>query len=266
MKVSIKSRQGHRFCPKSILYIAAMMIAALLGAPFAGAQSTGGRIRGTVTDSSGAAVVGANVSLTNIATNLRRDGQTNDNGGGIVDPGWSQNRPVVNEDIAATIYSALGIDYTKKNFVHADLSPDEFVQSMKKKGESFWTIFFRLLTAGMSQQQAKNPGKNGDLDVLMALFDKDRAIKLKRIMADQFADMDMITAAFNGPSGSTLITERNKAALAVLGKQIAAGRKKIAIFYGGGHMPDMESRAIADYQLKRAGQEWLEAWSLRDKK
>jgi hypothetical protein len=41
-------------------------------------------------------------------------GQTNDVGSGIIEPGWSQNRAVVNEDIAATIYSALGIDYTKK--------------------------------------------------------------------------------------------------------------------------------------------------------
>lgn len=41
-------------------------------------------------------------------------GKTNDIGGAIVDPGWSQNRAIVNEDIAATIYSALGIDYTKE--------------------------------------------------------------------------------------------------------------------------------------------------------
>jgi hypothetical protein len=169
------------------------------------------------------------------------------------------------KDLLELEYQLSGIDYTKKNFVHADLSPAEFAQSMKDKGESFWTIFFRLMAAGMARE-ANNPGKGGDFDLLMALFEKDRAIKLKRIMADQFADMDMITAAFNGPSGSTLITERNKAALAVLGKEIAAGRRKIAIFYGGGHMPDMESRAIADYRLKRAGQEWLEAWNLRDKK
>jgi arylsulfatase A-like enzyme len=31
----------------------------------------------------------------------------------VINPGWSQNRPVANEDIAATIYSAMGIDYTK---------------------------------------------------------------------------------------------------------------------------------------------------------
>ena len=37
------------------------------------AQSTGGRVRGTVTDPSGSAVVGATVTLINTATNVSRD-------------------------------------------------------------------------------------------------------------------------------------------------------------------------------------------------
>lgn len=40
-------------------------------------------------------------------------GSTNASGGAVQEPGWSQNRYVANEDIAATIYSAMGIDYTK---------------------------------------------------------------------------------------------------------------------------------------------------------
>jgi PAS domain-containing protein len=40
-------------------------------------------------------------------------GQTTDDGFAVVDPGWSHARPIANEDIAATIYSALGIDYTQ---------------------------------------------------------------------------------------------------------------------------------------------------------
>ncbi|HZZ28369.1 MAG TPA: hypothetical protein VFE46_10245 [Pirellulales bacterium] len=169
------------------------------------------------------------------------------------------------KDLLELEYQLSGIDYTKQNFVHADFSPDQFAQSMKDRGESFWTIFMRLMAAGMVKQ-ASNPGKADELDVLLALFDHDRAVKLKRIMAEEFSDMDTIMTAFNGPDGSTLITERNKAALKVLGEQIAAGKKKIAIFYGGGHMPDMEPRACAEFHLQRAGEDWLEAWNLRDKK
>jgi hypothetical protein len=40
-------------------------------------------------------------------------GATDAIGENIVEPGWSQQRAIVIEDIAATIYSALGIDWTK---------------------------------------------------------------------------------------------------------------------------------------------------------
>jgi hypothetical protein len=48
--------------------------------PFAEAQSTGGRIRGTVTDASGGAVVGATVTLINEATRASRGVETGANG------------------------------------------------------------------------------------------------------------------------------------------------------------------------------------------
>jgi hypothetical protein len=38
---------------------------------------------------------------------------TDSTGSEIVDPGWSRQRPIYMEDIASTIYSALGIDWTK---------------------------------------------------------------------------------------------------------------------------------------------------------
>ncbi len=41
-------------------------------------------------------------------------GRTDAIGGTVVEPGWSGNRPIYMEDIACTIYSALGIDWTKK--------------------------------------------------------------------------------------------------------------------------------------------------------
>ena len=40
-------------------------------------------------------------------------GKTDPTGGTIIDPGWSEKRPIYMEDIACVIYSALGIDWTK---------------------------------------------------------------------------------------------------------------------------------------------------------
>jgi uncharacterized protein (DUF1501 family) len=39
-------------------------------------------------------------------------GETTPDGAFVQEPGWSEQRPVFAEDIAATIYSALGINYT----------------------------------------------------------------------------------------------------------------------------------------------------------
>ncbi len=154
------------------------------------------------------------------------------------------------------------IDYKKKNFVHADMSPDQFAKSMDDRGESIWTMMAQMMGAGIAQQAGRANGS--DTDLLLALFDKHRAIQLKRFMAGQMEDMEGAMGALDGPRGSAIITERNKAALKVLGEEIGKGKKKIAIFYGAGHLADMEKRADADFNLQRTGKiEWLEAWNLR---
>jgi len=57
-----------------------LILAASIGAYASFAQSTGGRIRGTVTDPSGGAVVAAKVELINEATNISREALTNSTG------------------------------------------------------------------------------------------------------------------------------------------------------------------------------------------
>lgn len=154
------------------------------------------------------------------------------------------------------------IDYHSKNFVHADMSPESFSKSMSDRGESIWALVFRLLGHSMAQQN-KSDGSL-DAELLLALFDKNRAMALKRVLAEQFEDMEGMMLAFNGPDGSTIITERNKRCLEVLEKQIGSGKKRLAIFYGAGHMPDMARRLMADFHLKPVREEWVMAWDLHD--
>ena len=66
---------GTRICSLAMAGLAIVMVA-----PFAGGQSTGGRIRGTVSDPSGAAVTAAKVTLINEATNVMRDVDSGANG------------------------------------------------------------------------------------------------------------------------------------------------------------------------------------------
>ena len=79
MKADARFKQFRLSCCHNILCFALMTLM-LLATPLAGAQSTGGRIRGTVTDPSGGAVPGATVQLINEATHATRDVQSGANG------------------------------------------------------------------------------------------------------------------------------------------------------------------------------------------
>ncbi len=161
-------------------------------------------------------------------------------------------------DVLELEYQLDGIDYGKKNFVHADMTPDQMARSMKKKGESMWTMMFRAMGHSIAQQ-SRSSGQSTDAELLLALFDKNRALALKRVLAKQFGDMEGTMGAFDG---TTIITERNKVALETLRKQIDGGKKKVAIFYGAGHLPDMEQRLGEEFGLVRRQTRWLTAWDL----
>ena len=156
------------------------------------------------------------------------------------------------------------IDYTAQHLVHADMSPEEFATTMKARGESFWKILFRMI--GQASKQEESNQLPSDAELISAFFAPDRSLRLKRIMAGQFENLESQMALFEGPDGSTIISERNKRALDVLKRQIEAGHDKIAVFYGAGHMPDMAARLQADFTLQPKQTSWLKAWDMSGKK
>lgn len=151
------------------------------------------------------------------------------------------------------------IDYQKKNLVHADMTPQQMADSMAKKGETIWTMMSKAMAQSAKQQA--NP-KGNEFDLFMAFFADDQSLAMKRALAEQFENLEDQMAMFEGPDGSTIITERNKVCLQVLRKEMDAGKKKLAIFYGAGHMKDMAERLEKDFQLRRQGDRWLQAWDL----
>ncbi|MEE8452223.1 MAG: hypothetical protein V3R99_09920 [Thermoguttaceae bacterium] len=155
------------------------------------------------------------------------------------------------------------IDYGRENMVHADMTPEQFAKSMKQRGETMFTMFLRMMSHAMMQQQSS---KVSDTQLLLALFQKDRALALKRVLAEQFQDMGGSFAALEGPNGSTLISGRNGVALKVLREQLDQGKRKIAIFYGAGHMDDFRKRLEKDFDLVPGRTRWLVAWDLSSPK
>jgi hypothetical protein len=80
MNQTLRLLQLKSVCCHAILLGFLLTLSLFLINPSANAQSTGGRIRGTVTDASGSSVVGAKVTLINTATNVTRDTTSGGNG------------------------------------------------------------------------------------------------------------------------------------------------------------------------------------------
>lgn len=160
------------------------------------------------------------------------------------------------------------IDYTKKNFVHADLSPEAMAKAMEKRGETGLSVFFSVLTEMMKEtnkrmQAAQKGGKPvPQISLATLLFDPDRAVKLKRYMAEEF-DSANGSMALGKTLNVMLIDDRNKACIKVLDAQIKKGHKHFAIFYGAAHLPDFETRLLKEFGLKRKSTQWVRAWTLK---
>src|SRR3984957_2271403 len=103
------------------LGVLSLLLTMLCFAPFASAQSTGGRIRGTVTDTSGAAIATADLQLINESTNAARGLQSGSNGEYIF-----IEVPVGTYDLTATIggfkkYEHKGIVLNLNEVVSVDI-------------------------------------------------------------------------------------------------------------------------------------------------
>ncbi|MBL8816595.1 MAG: hypothetical protein JNL58_11240 [Planctomyces sp.] len=156
------------------------------------------------------------------------------------------------------------VDYSPKNFVHADMTAEEFEESMARRGETFSKMMAREMSKSMIEQQKQNPLAM-NLDMMVSALASDRLYRVRRIAAAQLAKAGE-GDAFAGYDGtSTIITERNIKCLDILKKQLTAESKpkKIAVFYGAGHLNDMEKRLTHLFGYERTGEEWLTAWNLR---
>jgi len=164
------------------------------------------------------------------------------------------------------------IDYTKENFVHADMSPDEMWAAIKKRGDDGLTLMLSITADLLREQNRKAqqaeeepkalPKHMDDLDWTV-LLDPKGPTKLKRIFAEQFADEEQVAGGLGSTMNTILVKDRNQAALKVFQQQVVKGKKRIAIFYGAAHMPDMEERLMKEYGLKRQGSHWLTAWEMK---
>ncbi|MGL6194364.1 MAG: hypothetical protein ACRC2T_06030 [Thermoguttaceae bacterium] len=157
------------------------------------------------------------------------------------------------------------VDYTAKNFVHADLTLDAFLQRVSDRNDISNT-FSRAFTASLAKQNSEGSGKmEGRL--VATLFAKNKTLALKRAFADEMvSQMELSAWIFSGDDGSAIITDRNAVALKELRKAISEGKTKIAIFYGAAHLVEFAKSLEKDFGLKPTETIWLNAWDLTSEK
>lgn len=155
------------------------------------------------------------------------------------------------------------INYDQANFVHADLSPEELRQSMADRGESLYVYFWRVFFATLDQY-AKDPLGLQDLQMLSTMAASGQDSSFKTMIAYEMTNIDQVQDILGEDSDSAVIGARNQRAIDVLKREIDAGAKRIGIFYGVAHMPDLEERLQDQLGLEYSATDWVDAWQLGD--
>ena len=162
------------------------------------------------------------------------------------------------------------IDYSRPNLVHADMTPSEMSEAMRARGDTPLTFALSALADVMRQANARaetmadteDESTLTETDLFSMLTDPNAGSRMKQQMAEEFARMGASEMAMGPTIGQLLVSDRNEACMKVLQRELAKGRKKMAIFYGAAHLPDFERRLVNDFGLELVTRKWLTAWDL----
>ncbi|KAF7813834.1 thermosome subunit gamma [Senna tora] len=194
------------------------------------------------------------------------------------------------------------LDYEGSNWYHADLDYETFKLLQLEKGESLFS-FARDMTLRSTKailQPASVPEDLGpwrskllwasrvlpmplvglliigsvcadmgnqasEYPEIEALSRLDFGAAMKVFLAKRLtSEFKEVTADVE--EKSVIIGERNRAALESLRRAIAEGHSRIAILYGGGHMPDLGRRLREEFDLNPCRVQWVTAWSIEKRK
>ncbi|XP_062196237.1 uncharacterized protein LOC133899275 [Phragmites australis] len=192
------------------------------------------------------------------------------------------------------------LDYGNEKWLHADLDYETFKQLQSERGESILTFAVDMtlkstkalvqptsMPDGLDFWRSKLlwasrvlpmplvgllvitglclPVENQDgYPELEALSRLDFGAALKIFLAKQLtSDFTAVTAPVE--EKSVIIGERNKVATEKIKEAINRGYKRIAVLYGGGHMPDLGRRLGEELNMVPTDVHWVTAWSIRSR-
>lgn len=194
------------------------------------------------------------------------------------------------------------LDYRKENWYHADLDYKTFSTLQLARGESLFSfardmalVSLKNLIRSSGMPENVDPWRArllwaskalpmpliglfviervcappdapfNELPEVKALLELDFSAAIKVFLAKQIAT-DFTEGAASMVEKSVIIGERNRAAMDELREAFRDGCKRVAIFYGGGHMPDMDRRLREDFGLVPKKVQWQTAWSIKSRR
>lgn len=143
------------------------------------------------------------------------------------------------------------IDYFAENFVHADLTMEEFEALQEERGESL--LGFMIGASLAAEKPAKDPNSIRLMRGLLTGRSDLVKLELMHTMAAGDSQIDSVAGE------NVIISDRNAKCMEVLVREIEEGNEKLGIFYGAAHFPDME-RHLLEMGFERVSEKWLTAW------
>ena len=81
------------------------------------------------------------------------------------------------------------------------------------------------------------------------------------MLAYEIARNQSLEEVFGEDADSAIIGARNERAIEVLRTELDRGATRAGIFYGVGHMPDLDAK-LAELGFERTDTTWIDAWQL----
>ena len=134
------------------------------------------------------------------------------------------------------------------------------------RGESIMKLLmksFELSNDPAFKDRIGDAGELGLADLVMLFYSQKSMLRIKGIFAKLLAESEQLMAGGLLEKDNAIIDGRNDVALEKLNEVLAdPAKKRVAIFYGAGHMPSMEAALNERLKAKRTGETWLAAWTM----
>ncbi len=168
------------------------------------------------------------------------------------------------KDLLALEFQLDHINYRARNLVHADMDSERLGERLRQHaGDILGSLLVWSVGDAARLQHADGSVRWTTWELVQAMTDADRPRALKRLLGRELSEMEVGLGDVGGFGfGSVLIAERNAVAVRVLEKTLAGkSAKKIAIFYGAAHLPDLAARLVR-LGFVPGPVNWVTAWNL----